>query len=418
VRHRWGVALLLSAALTSSSGAGAPDGVQIAGRAGTYSSITDAIRAAADGDTIRVRGGVYEEQVVVDKRLSLQGSGGAEIRWRGGGDVVTIAADGCVFRGFKVGESGTDLSRNDAGMRLRSSNNVIESNEFVRNLFGIYFHQSHHNVVRGNTLVGLEELGEEDRGNGIHIWDSDFNVVTDNDISAHRDGIYFSFAMDNRVERNTVSHLRFGIHYMYSQRDTLMHNVLTDNKVGLALMYSQNNVIARNEATRNETYGILFKDFDDNYIEENTVRENGAGLFLENSLFNEVRGNVVVDNGIGVYVTQGSEENLFVRNVFLRNADQAKYRGIGRNRWDDGAEGNHWSDYTGVDADENGIGDTPYREAGVVGYLVDAYPVMKLLFRSPALQAIQMAERMLPALEVPGVVDHLPLMTSEPGELR
>jgi hypothetical protein len=28
--------------------------------------------------------------------------------------------------------------------------------------------------------------------------------------------------------------------------------------------------------------------------------------------------------------------------------------------WDDGVEGNYWSNYTGVDTDLNGIGDTPY----------------------------------------------------------
>jgi hypothetical protein len=28
--------------------------------------------------------------------------------------------------------------------------------------------------------------------------------------------------------------------------------------------------------------------------------------------------------------------------------------------WDDGEEGNYWDNYTGLDSDENGVGDTPY----------------------------------------------------------
>jgi hypothetical protein len=28
--------------------------------------------------------------------------------------------------------------------------------------------------------------------------------------------------------------------------------------------------------------------------------------------------------------------------------------------WDDGEEGNYWDNYTGLDSDEDGVGDTPY----------------------------------------------------------
>lgn len=47
--------------------------------------------------------------------------------------------------------------------------------------------------------------------------------------------------------------------------------------------------------------------------------------------------------------------------------------------WDDGypSGGNYWSDYDGVDLDNDGIGDTPY---WVTGFAKDDYPLMKPLW--------------------------------------
>jgi len=42
--------------------------------------------------------------------------------------------------------------------------------------------------------------------------------------------------------------------------------------------------------------------------------------------------------------------------------------------WDDGKEGNYWSNYRGVDNDGDGIGDTPYK---IYENITDNYPLMK-----------------------------------------
>jgi nitrous oxidase accessory protein NosD len=58
-----------------------------------------------------------------------------------------------------------------------------------------------------------------------------------------------------------------------------------------------------------------------------------------------------------------AEENTFYRNNFVNNSKSVGYNwlleGTG-NFSDNGEEGNYWSDYTGADADHDGIGDTPY----------------------------------------------------------
>jgi hypothetical protein len=43
------------------------------------------------------------------------------------------------------------------------------------------------------------------------------------------------------------------------------------------------------------------------------------------------------------------------------------------NLWDNGVEGNYWSDYNGTDSNQDGIGDTPYI---IDANNVDHYPLM------------------------------------------
>jgi nitrous oxidase accessory protein NosD len=48
--------------------------------------------------------------------------------------------------------------------------------------------------------------------------------------------------------------------------------------------------------------------------------------------------------------------------------------------WDDGKEGNYWSDYNGTDKDADGIGDTPY----VIDVQnQDRYPQMQMVTSPP-----------------------------------
>jgi nitrous oxidase accessory protein len=72
--------------------------------------------------------------------------------------------------------------------------------------------------------------------------------------------------------------------------------------------------------------------------------------------------------------------------------------------------GNFWSDYTGSDNDGNGIGDTPYHETDVLGYIVDRHPEARVFALSPAATLLRKSEEVLPLLDVQGVTDSYPLI--------
>ncbi|MCI0497295.1 MAG: PQQ-binding-like beta-propeller repeat protein [Thermoplasmata archaeon] len=102
-------------------------------------------------------------------------------------------------------------------------------------------------------------------------------------------------------------------------------------------------------------------------------------MFDSNSDSNEVANNEVTFNGDYGFCIQGSTLNLIHHNHFRNNTMSPQgYDSGSSNAWDDGSEGNWWSDYDGEDADLDGIGDTPYDIDG--GSRTDRYPLVPPTF--------------------------------------
>ena len=109
-------------------------------------------------------------------------------------------------------------------------------------------------------------------------------------------------------------------------------------------------------------------------IEDNTISDNvNCGILIdESSLGNTVKGNTIENNDFGVKCIGVSDGNTFHHNSFIGN-NQHAYDSC-MDIWDDECMGNYWDDYTGVDSDGNGIGDTPYDVPG--GDNKDRFPLM------------------------------------------
>src|SRR5262249_36783567 len=73
--------------------------------------------------------------------------------------------------------------------------------------------------------------------------------------------------------------------------------------------------------------------------------------------------------------------------------------------------GNFWSDYSGFDANADGIGDVPYRAMSLFESLIDREPKLRLFLYSPAQQAIELASRAFPVMAPQAkITDTAPLM--------
>ncbi|HEC76709.1 MAG TPA: hypothetical protein ENI33_05585, partial [Thermoplasmatales archaeon] len=99
-----------------------------------YPTIQQAIDNASDGDTIIVRNGTYNEQVIINKNnLSIQSEYGAAntiINATGQGTSyggVVFDADGCTFEGFTVIDYSNEGYENKI-IRINGDNNTIRNN--------------------------------------------------------------------------------------------------------------------------------------------------------------------------------------------------------------------------------------------------------------------------------------------------
>jgi nitrous oxidase accessory protein len=388
---------------------------------GPLTTIAEAVRLAADGDTIAVHGGIYEGPLVIDKRLRLVGHDWPLIDGRGQGSVVALNAAGIHFEGFRVRDSGISLDKADAGIVVSAAETVVAGNRLEDVLFGVYLSNAAHSVIRGNE-IGSKDLDVPRRGDGIRLWQSHFVRIEDNVINGGRDVVlYYS---DGLVVRgNVISHGRYGLHLMYCDNVLIEQNRLSHNSVGIFLMYSANLRLERNTIAFNRGpsgYGIGMKDTDAPTVVDNLLLDNRVGIYVDSGAARSMvsigtyEGNVLAFNDIGMTLLPAVRGSRFVGNSFIDNGEQVSIAGGGRlqgNMWSVDGRGNYWSDYAGYDADGDGVGDIPYHAQRLFEEMASRNPSLRLFFLSPAIQALDFAARALPFVRPqPKLEDDGPLM--------
>jgi nitrous oxide reductase family maturation protein NosD len=391
----------------------------VGGDGADFPLIAPAIAAALAGDVIRVRGGVYREDLFIDKQLAIIGEGAPTLFGTGVGSVVTILADGCELSGFAIEGSGTgETNEMDAAIQVRSNGNRIVDNRLRRVFYGIVVADGRRNEIADNEIHGLRERPFGRRGDGIYLFRAPENFVARNRISGERDAIYFQYAPRGRAVDNIVSDSRYGLHDMFSDDAVIARNTFSGSAVGANIMNSRRIHVEGNRITGHRGVpgiGLTLKDCDDSVVRGNQIVDNGRGLLLDGSSANRFFDNTLRANDTAVTMFSSAERNSFSGNQFVDNWSDLVLSGRDSGtRWTVDGRGNFWSRYRGFDFDGDGIGDAPHPLLGAFERLEGANPAARLFLHSPAAAGLELAAR-LSGRGGADAVDNRPLVRRPPS---
>jgi len=287
------------------------------------------------------------------------------------------------------------------GIRLvQVRNGTLQNNTFVDNYWGIQItSSSYNNTVYKNILI--------DNTMGISVGGGWGNKIINNTLTnSQHISISIDTSFNNSIIGNKIiDNLKSIFDLPAAISITLSHHIrIIDNTIinglpdGVKLIYSDYNLIKNNTCTYNEN-GIYFDDSNYNNVTANRLNNNtNDGIYLydsdnntfsENSLRNNKKYGVNIDSNY--LINDYSIDNILYNNTFIGNGKNARDWGgsstIRYNEWDFTKIGNFWDNYSGVDNNDDGIGDSPYSIKCNWGESYDFWPIwwdsLQVVINSP-----------------------------------
>lgn len=368
--------------------------------ASASSSLQGLIDDTPAGGILHVPAGVHVGPVRIDKSITVDGGGKAEIRGNGKGTVVSISGSNVTLRGVGIANSGESHDAVDAGILIEGRNHLVVDNRIDDVLFGIHLRQASHSTVRNNVVTGKPlELGL--RGDAIRMWNGTGNRIEDNRFVRARDLTFINSA-DNAIIGNHFSNGRYGMQVVFSPRLRVERNRISGMGTGIVVLYSRDVVLRDNHIEHALTgggAGIVFKESDTGIVTGNTVLHCAVGLKVdappEPIGVLDVRNNRFAHNIIGLYFYGEAGGHHFEHNRFENNLTTVAISGKGAgeaNVW----RNNSWDEYEGFDRDGDGIGDRPHEAWLYADRIWMDTPAATFFRNSPVLELLDFLERLAP----------------------
>jgi len=248
---------------------------------------------------------------------------------------------------------------------FKSENNTVTNNTFKNCglfVYSSYLNRVERNKVNNKPLIYLENISDikiDDAGQvillrcenisiencsllrssvGIEIWQSNKIVI-----------------LNNHLENNSVA----GLIIWGSSNVLVEKNIISRNLCGLEVKSSYSIMLAHNSVSSNKYFGLHIQTSQDATIYDNNISRHMYGLIVD------------ISHDVYVYLNSfDNDKNALVKEsykVFFYSIWKIEYNYKGKTFF--GCLGNYWSNYTGIDTDDDGVS-----EADCCG--CDSYPLV------------------------------------------
>ena len=212
-------------------------------------------------------------------------------------------------------------------------------------------------------------LAQAVAGDVIYVYEGTYfeQLLIDKPISLCGEDEYYTVIDGN----NTANVIRVTANNVIITHFTIRNSLSVFGFSGIRLDHSNGSNISYNIITRNYE-GIWLENSNSNTFIDNYVSNSGEGIYAVSSSNNIFMNNMISNNEFGIVLRESSNNTVF-HNSFLNNTWRSVSTINSINSWDNGLEGNYWSDYKGADDDHDAIGNTPYV---INGNNQDNHPIM------------------------------------------
>ncbi len=296
-----------------------------------FNTIQEAVVAASNGDTIYIKPGQYNEEIILNRSLTLTpliGENGP-IVLKGDGLVtgITITAEGCSLQGLTI----QDFS--GPAIYVQSDRNTIKGNVFKNANPAILVRGSHENLIAENTIV--------DSQGAVAIWEnSTKTLVSANDIVGCNLSIVVREAADNKILGNKISDAYWGIWLDHAGGCQIESNDILSKRYGMWILNSSNNDVSQNKVRirsssaditqgfnlanasgiilqgneiNDATFGLIISGSKNNKLKDNAIFRSVNAVYFKDTEMQEIKNNSIIATEYGIRM-ENSSKNFFNQN--------------------------------------------------------------------------------------------------------
>lgn len=314
-----------------------------------FSSITQAVAEAGDGDEIIISGGVYDETIEtfpieVKKTVYIHAAEGEEVivkspltlttmKLKGAGSrlegiclefirsaCVNVLGDDIVVENCLIRLGDTEWRETSCGMWIGGAKNVtVRNTEFENSSIALAGYPVDKPVSEIPVLTALFEVGEDVEFfttqtiencfvNGRPI---DYVIGLKDQEYTSDCGEVIAVCCENVTFRDLdVTGASIGVQLAYSNHCTVTDSEASDNGIFGIYVAKSDDCCIRNVTANNGSHGIDFRDSDRCTAENCTVNDSGQGIFYSWCNDSVTKGCRMCNNGTGFFVYKGENHQL------------------------------------------------------------------------------------------------------------